>query len=371
MAYPIRILDSQFNLLTEISSYSSLIIRRNFYMGDTLNMTINRNKLGTEHLLEGNILYNPSSLDQVFIIRYAKSETERDVSRDILNIRAVGCLQSLKQRIIVPPSGQSHERYLSTPLETILKNYINNAVISPTDTTRAISLFNLIATQGRGPVITDQSRYKNLFDEVLRLTDGTNYSICSRINLETEKIDFDWREGVDRSFGNGVNSEAVFSLEFGNVESQEYINSRLNYANTAYTGGQGESENRTIVLVNSTNSGLERFEAFVDARDLSNVTELEERGNQKLLEYPEPISLNSRILNRSNLLYTVDWDIGDLVTLEDKRLNLRINRRVRQVEEIREANQALEIRTIFGKEQTNLNSIIRLNDAKTVNEITR
>ncbi|WP_415782946.1 Gp37-like protein, partial [Bacillus manliponensis] len=128
----------------------------------------------------------------------------------------------------------------------------------------------------------------------------------------------------------------------------------------ALVAGQGEGAARKLVAINDNLSGFERKELFVDARDLSNKTQddrvltdaeyeklLIERGNSKLAESQTIQTFESGISLHSNLVYKEDFELGDIVTIENKRWGLTLNTRITVVEEIYE-NDRVDIRVNFG-----------------------
>ena len=60
----------------------------------------------------------------------------------------------------------------------------------------------------------------------------------------------------------------VFSRDYDNLYNQEYTDDVNNLRTTALVAGEGEGADREIVVVNDNYSGLDRYELYVDARDL-------------------------------------------------------------------------------------------------------
>ena len=50
-------------------------------------------------------------------------------------------------------------------------------------------------------------------------------------------------------------SPVVFSVDYENVYSREYVDDILDYKNCAYTGGQGDGADRTIYIAGNNYSG--------------------------------------------------------------------------------------------------------------------
>ena len=90
--------------------------------------------------------------------------------------------------------------------------------------------------------------------------------------------------------------------------------------NYAYTGGQGEGEEREIVEVSNATaiaaSAFARREVFVDGRDSDSTAALEARGNAQLWRMRTRRLFEAYLADVPRARYQVDWDFGDLVTAE-------------------------------------------------------
>lgn len=368
---PIRIINQNFDLLAEIDDYASLIITRGYYQGGTLELKINRNKNNVDKLQIGNIIFPFNERNKPFLINFYQLIKSNGKQDEIVIIKAEHLIKPFNRRITVPPSAQSHESYTNTDVETIIKNYIDSNVISPTDSNRTMSLYSIATDQQRGPQIDDQTRYKDLFKETIRLAEA--YDLGQQITLDfgTNKAEYDIFEGLDRTVGQFINPPAIFSPGFGNVEKQEIIQNEINYKNTAYTGGQGEGAARTVEIVNDTNTDFDRLETWIDARDINTSSELQDRGFQKLQSFVPIETFNGQILNTSNTQYEVDWNLGDIVTLEDIELNIRVDKRIIEVKEIYEAGRPQKLQVNFGKPIDTIQTIIKRGLDESVQEITK
>lgn len=91
-----------------------------------------------------------------------------------------------------------------------------------------------------------------------------------KIGYENSKMLFELYKGIDRSYDNSDNNPfVIFSPKFENILNSNYIESHKNLKNMALVAGEGEGANRKIVSVGTNDTGLNRRELFVDARDLS------------------------------------------------------------------------------------------------------
>ena len=207
--------------------------------------------------------------------------------------------------------------------------------------------------------INCQTSYKNIIEELTEVL--TTYEIGYRIELDyrNKKLLFQLYKGIDRSIEQQSISPCVFSREFENVLSQSYFNSNENLKTTALIAGEGEGKDRVLTEINNNVSGLDRLEIFVDARDLkkesndNTLTEeeylkiLQQRGKEKLYQNLSTNTFEGTINLLSNNSYKRDFELGDIVTILDRKWNITINTRITEIEEVYE-NGGKSINVIFG-----------------------
>lgn len=359
MMYSVRVMDDSFNLKCEIDDYTSLIITNDFYTGGTLEMVISEAKGNTEHLVEGNIIFPAAESDMPYIIRYVKRVTSaRNAGSTELSVSAISLVRTFKQRMTYG-NGTDYERYTSQKAEYIIKEWIDSNIVSASDADRNVSFYQIAADQSRGSTITEQTKYKSLFDEVVRLGRRHELGLYFTLNFSTSKAIFDVREGTDRTYENGVNAEALFALNFGNIKKQSYTVSYLNHADVAYVAGQGVGTDRTVAEIGAATTGLDRYETFIDARDLSVEAELQERGQEKLAAFPDSVNFEVEILDTSTLVYGTDWDVGDKVTIIDEATGTQYDRQVISITETREGLNSLRLSAKFGIPERNVAVVLR------------
>ena len=139
-----------------------------------------------------------------------------------------------------------------------------------------------------------------------------------------------------------LNINAKFAEEYGNVGNIEHTVSDANYYNVARVAGEGEGSSRVTVWAGNTSAtGVDRLEMYVDARDIQKQSgetdaqyqaRLVARGNQKLIEQAQ-IDLVS---------FDIDDDtvqLGDIVTVRLTNLGLAYQVRVTGITETSEKNR--------------------------------
>lgn len=177
------------------------------------------------------------------------------------------------------------------------------------------------------------------------------YTICEKIggmaNIrlvkdfgEQYKMLLDLSEGTDRSIMQSENPHIIFSDGYTNLLSFTYSTDISAQRNFAYVLGKGEGaeRKRTTYFDGSEPSFLERYEAYVDAKDMADEQQengetkpisddeyielLKERGKEKIV-LPLTASESQIAVQSTQFRYNSDYFVGDYVTVEHRRFGLR------------------------------------------------
>lgn len=215
--------------------------------------------------------------------------------------------------------------------------------------------------------LVKQISYDNLLDTVCSIVQAHELGVKVDFDIINKKLVFKIYEGIDRSINQKVVAPVIFSRDFENVLSQNYIESNNNYKNVALIGGAGEGAERKTTAIGQQ-SGLDRYELFVDARDIGDtryvtndnnesieepmpdneyIELLKNRGNEKLTQYYKIKSFDSTININSNLKYKEDYDLGDVVTFFDRKWGITIDTRITEISEVYDV-EGLTINITFG-----------------------
>ncbi len=315
--YELWILDPTMARLAVLDEYTSLTWTRNLYSPNSFELHASRYAVGAEYLVQDNLIQvvRNGLVEFTAVIEFGElaldetgklSETWKCQGGDIIS-----------RRICLPPAGLDYDSR-SGPAETVMKGYVTANVISPTDTNRTISLISNETDAGRGSSITMNARYETLpakLEECGR-AGGLGWELVGTAT----GLQFKVIAGVDRSTDQSTNPPIIFSPDFGNLAKLDYQWSMLNRATLAYVAGQGTGAARTIETVYqgaTLPTGLARREQFIDARDLSDVTALSQRGAAKLSAQGPLARLDAQILTSGPYSYRTDWDLGDTVTVRN------------------------------------------------------
>lgn len=372
---PIRILTTDLDLLGEIDNYESLLFVRSWHSVGDLELRINRYKKHADTLQKGNIILVGNQLNKAYIILHREIELDSDgkASENWL-IKALELKVITGRRITIPPSTTAYDNKQGNA-ETVMKHYVNNNIINPVEGNRKIPQLLLATNQNRGASISWQSRFKNLAEELATLSLNSGLGWTVSLDIQQKKWVFDVVEGRNVTVNQSELPPVIFSPDFDNIQSMSYVDSDLNYKNIAYVAGQGEGVNRRLIELGQS-TGLNRREMFIDARDIDNDNDLSARGEQKLKEFETEIFLEAEIMTPiqraeyershyyvspyqsneqikkktkvySSFMYERDFDLGDIVTIQNKNWGMTMDIRITEIKEIYEPS-GFKLEAVFG-----------------------
>lgn len=342
--HPIRIIDTDFNLIAEIDNYESLVWTRRWHKPGEFELHINANKLAADTMQKGRLVLAGSKAG--IILHRELAQGARGKGEEQVVVKGMSLAAIVGRRITIPPAGYAYDR-VNAAAETIMKGYVARNCITPADSKRVIPNLVVATDQGRGQQITYQTRLKQLDEELekLSLVSGLGWDVL--LDWQNKQWVFDVLIGRGLTAGQSTNPPVIFSADFDAVKAQTLIESDIGHRNQAYVGGQGEGTERDIVEVGSGLAGLARLETFVDARDLEQVADLPERGLQKLAEVAPVLTFDTEIPPEGPYKYGEDWDLGDVVTVQNRKWGVTLDSRITEVTEVYEPS-GFQLRVTFG-----------------------
>lgn len=159
--------------------------------------------------------------------------------------------------------------------ENFIRKIVDENVIRPTDSKRAISNFRLGASNVFTEKVDIQSSYEYLDEKIQEICKTFGYGF--KVELDDTGFVFNIYKGVDRSYAQNDNDFVVFSPEFDNIVSSEYEVDSTGFYSVALIAGEGEGNKRVKTSYDLTEqTGIDRFELFVDASGVSSQIDYEE-----------------------------------------------------------------------------------------------
>lgn len=350
------VLDVNFKVLGIIDNYECLVWQRNYYKPSTFSMQIIPTFEQFELLKKGNILFKIDDTKEAMYIDHRELEENED-GEEVLLVEGYSLTQWIDRRITL------YKQLEKGNAETVIRNYINTNCIDAKDINRKLP--NLIqgVNNNLGQEVDYNSHYKPLLEEIESIATTNELGYRIDLDLSNKQYIFEVYKGLDRTVNQNINSKAIFSTEFENVSKQKYVDSDNNYRNMVLVAGAGEDENRKTLTLGTENSSFDRYELFVDARDISDKESktrivideftgeekeetyeveipiesynqlLEARGKDKLSECTKIETFDCVISNTNNLIYRTDFDLGDKVSIINKKWGLMLNERIVSITE--------------------------------------
>lgn len=308
-------------------NWSSLIVNDNYYKANDFTLKVGL----TEQMI------NLFRVDSVLLINdgvhpvyyYVDDVIVDSVENGTMEIAGFSLAGKYSNRII-------NEIYNATALpEEIAYDHFFKQLVSPVDAKRKIDYLTLdtLETFSKAKI-----QYQNSYDQVKEAVDSI---------LETYDFGFRekaWNNGkvgnsIEIFKGSDLSNVVTISTDYENLINEGFENSIVDAANTAIIHGEGDGEDRKRIVINDQLSGLGRREVHVDARDLQKNTTVNgsevqmtdaeyeaallDRGNSKLAEQPEILTLKGTI-NIESKLFQIDRDfgLGDTILIESRLFGL-------------------------------------------------
>ncbi len=355
------VLDKDLNMLGVIDDYESLVWERKYSRVGAFTLSIVPNKYNYNLLKKENILIkNDGSLDPMYIDDINLERDEDGI--ETLIIEGLGLLDYLRRRIT------QRKQKVSGNAETVIRTYVDTNAIT-TEPNRIIPHLKLGTNNNLGDLIEHNAHYKELLEEISNLAEYQELGIKLQTDLKTKDLIFNIYQGLDRTSEQVNNPRALFSKDYENIRTYKYNHSIRDYKNTCLVAGAGEDKNRKTLLIGDNNSGLDRYELFIDARDISDTKTsgdneisipieeynklLKSRGEEKLSEHSIIESFEGEVLDNQGLIYKKDYDLGDKVTVYSNEWNILLHTRIIGITETY-SSEGLNIDIHFGNKKPDI-----------------
>lgn len=322
-------------------SFSSLLWNIEYYKCGAFEVYIAASPRNIEIFQTDRIVGRDDDKEHFGLIESVELETDAE-DGDYLIIKGRFLMCLLERRIIYPTFNFTK---LVSYSQIVMNVVQYNACTSGIRKIPGLSLENT-----SGTCWDTETKLQVSYDNLMKWV----YTICEKIggtaNIRLSKIDneqyemiFELSQGTDRSILQEVNPHIIFSDRYNNLLSFTYFTDTSVKRNFAYVLGKGEGEQRkrTTCFTNSEPALLDRYEVYVDAKDISDEEQvdnetrplpdaeyselLKEKGKQNLV--PTKTKSESQIAVQSTQFqYGVDYFVGDFVTVEHQRFGIRQNK---------------------------------------------
>lgn len=297
-----------FELYLRASAQAVALLQKNFYLVREPDIAVDE---------AGNVTYK-----KVMIIKNFELTTDAEEG-DFYTVTGRELKFIFNQRIIWKQTN------LNSKLEYALRRLVRENAITPTDSRRVIP--NLVLGEEKGYTETVKKQFTGAHMDEAMITLCSTYGFGWDVYIYNKSLVFEVIKGSDRSYNQNELPYVVFSDDFDNIVNSSYALNSENYSNVILVAGEGEGTARITASIDSGVSGLDRYETFADARDISQnkdtedeitleeYTELlQERGQEALAEKVITEGFSGEVLSDITFKYGVDFFLGDTVTVVNK-----------------------------------------------------
>lgn len=281
-------------------------------------------------------LYIPVTKEALELVKVNRIVQRSDKPESLMVIKNIILTSDAESGEFLTVSGPSIESYIGQRIiwnqtnltGTIAENIeqlLNENLINPDIEERKINNIEIGDTNAAaGATAKKQFTGDNLLETIRGILE--EYKLGFNLLFDNNKLIFNIYAGVNRSFNQTEVPRVIFSPEFDNFITSEYIENTENYKNIVLVAGEGEGINRKTQQVGAA-SGPERIEEYVDARDISSSTEggtltpieynnlLIARGQEKLAELKKEFNHTGQVEPSTNYIFEKDYFLGDIIEI--------------------------------------------------------
>lgn len=268
--------------------------------------------------------------DRIMVIETIKIKSDPEAG-DKLVVTGRSLESILDRRIIL------RQLLIDSSLQSGIQTILNTQIINGTFTERNFPSFLFSASTDplvTTPTLKAQYYADVVFDVIKALTQQYNLGFRILLNTSNQMV-FSLYAGSDRSYSQSTNSYVVFSPNFDNLISSEYLETDQFYKNfvlvsSNFNADLGDPEVAQVWTAD-VGTGLNRLEMFSDARQLQKVdlgtglpisdtnfqSQLFQRGLEELSRNAKFKVFDAYVNLNNSYKYNTDFFLGDIVQTED------------------------------------------------------
>lgn len=223
-----------------------------------------------------------------------------------------------KRRIIL-----TKETY-SQSAKDVIEKLLDTQLVHPANANRA--LYGTILNTSVSTETTEEpQQYENLADVLKNICEATDIGYQAAFGKVNGRDGIVWGviDGVDRTQNQNTQEPMLLAFENETLDEANYEVLMDSTQNVAYVGGKGEGTSRKIETVGDDNTGLNRVEIFVDARNEVN-TALAGKGEEALNEYSEQTVIKLKPSFSFLRKFGTNFNVGDVATFVNLNQNMRL-----------------------------------------------
>lgn len=333
---------NKFERIGLIDNYESFFIERHYDKVGSFQLTVNNEVENAHLLLPDIVLLVDGRKDKAVKIENFEIDLDEE-GREIKTVtgRTLGAV--LEYRNILP-DGEFDKAEGS--VESVIHYYVNKHIINSHNTKRNIPFLMAAENLNRGDIIRWQSRHKSLREEIENISNLYDLGWSMDFDYNLNKWIFKVNQGKNLSINQSVNRPVVFAPKYDNIKMMRYVKNTTDYKNVGYCYGVAVESERLFEVGDA--DGYDRKEIFfaVSTND-ENYINVHDLSSRQLKEHILLDTLEGQIFSNDMFKYEVDFNLGDIVTIENKKWGIQSDKRIMSIREVYE-DKGLEIQATFG-----------------------
>jgi hypothetical protein len=313
-------------MLGALPSFISLSWGENYQNKGVFTLLANDTKENIELLKEGYYLYKAGK-KTAMVIKYLKFDRDKQE----IEVHGYTTLEIIDRR------GLLGAKFIRNAEQDMKEALLDNL--------RGLQRISVSENKGFEETYNGQFSNHSFLEIFPVICSQTELGITMLFDHRNKQHIFEVYKGVDRTWGQRINTPVLFSDDWGNLQNTVIIDDNSLFKNVAYVFGAGEGAEREMVEV-GTAQGDDRYELFVDARDLQPEEEqtieeyrqiLTTRGIAKLNEHIRRLNFSAEVDAAD---FGVKYDLGDKITAKNNKYGITLDTRIMQYNQIIENNMS-------------------------------
>jgi len=227
----IYFLNSDFERLGVIDYCASIIWTRRYNKAGDFELYIPVSQEALDLVKINTLVQRADKPESLMIIKSIQLTTDAEAG-DFLTITGPSVEAYIGQRIIWQQTN------LNGTIAAAVTQLLNENLISPSESARAIAGITVgDVSAAAGQSLQKQITGDNLLEAIIGILN--EYKLGFNLIYSNGGLAFGIYAGTDRSYNQTENPRVIFSPEFDNFISSEYLHSAENYANVALVAGEG------------------------------------------------------------------------------------------------------------------------------------
>lgn len=336
----VKVISPSIEMLGEIDLYNSLFISSNYDSTGEFQIITTASDSNLKLLQKNNFIMVDNNNEKIGLIKHRQIDIN-DEGREVLVVKGQ-TLDGILHSRIVYINNSERESIFNGNDTTLISKLMNENFITPSNPNRRIHNMLLDVDDVVGtPIDWKLEASSTVGDTISDICKVSEIGYKFYIHFATKKIIFKLYKGTDKT------RDVVFSLDLDNIRNMSYIDSDVDKKNVVYIKTLLVNAD-VIVEYSDDATGIDRLETFIDVGGLKEGESLTQFGDITLDRNSEIDSIEGEMLSTHLFEYNRDFELGDIVTVQNKDWGITKQLRITNVTEIYEDRPKTLI--TFGKE---------------------